>query len=118
MSPKPSSPFGSTRALENELDEFLDIVSDAGLVFKAGVSAYLDKQLDLFVPFGFFARELARDRRESIDTSARSTTLAIVVPAIPYSVMTSMVASIIFCRCQAFFASRPFGLGMKARLSI
>ena len=46
-----------------------------------------------------------------METSARSTTLAIVVPAIPWLLITSMVASIIFCRFQALMASRPTGLG-------
>jgi hypothetical protein len=46
MESKRSSLFGSTRALENELDEFLDAVSEAGLIFQKGVSAFLTRQDD------------------------------------------------------------------------
>ncbi len=51
-----------------------------------------------------------------MDTFARSTTLATVVPAIPYWLITSIVASIIFCRFQALMASRPEGLGIEFML--
>ena len=48
MSSKRTSIFGSTRTLENELDEFLDAVSEAGLIFQAGISAYLARKEEQF----------------------------------------------------------------------
>ncbi len=35
--------FGRTRALENQIDEFLDKLSEAGLVFKRAIKLYLKK---------------------------------------------------------------------------
>ena len=43
MSPKLLSPFGTTRALEGQIDEFLDKVSEGGLVFRRGLQAYLEQ---------------------------------------------------------------------------
>jgi len=42
MSPKSFSPFGTTRELERQIDEFLDKISEGGLVFQRGLEAYLD----------------------------------------------------------------------------
>ncbi len=38
---KPSSLFGRTRVLEGQIDEFLDKVVEAGLIFKSAVDTYL-----------------------------------------------------------------------------
>jgi predicted phosphate transport protein (TIGR00153 family) len=40
---KVTSLFGRTRALENQVDEFLDKVSEAGLVFSRAVRVYLEE---------------------------------------------------------------------------
>ena len=40
---KVTSLFGRTRALENQVDEFLDKVSEAGLIFSRAVRLYLDE---------------------------------------------------------------------------
>ena len=48
MPAKTSSLFGSTQALENTINEFLDTISQGALLFQAGVSAYLAKQDDAF----------------------------------------------------------------------
>ena len=37
------SPFGRTKALENEIDSFLDKLSESGLLFKRAVQIYLDE---------------------------------------------------------------------------
>jgi hypothetical protein len=34
--------FGRTRALEIQVDEFLDIVSEAGIIFQRAVKGYLE----------------------------------------------------------------------------
>jgi predicted phosphate transport protein (TIGR00153 family) len=39
-------PFGRTKAIEDQIDEFLDKVSEAGMVFELGVDAYLDCGVD------------------------------------------------------------------------
>ena len=48
MVSKRSSFFGSTRALEQELDEFLDAISQGALLFQKGVSAYVSGQEAMF----------------------------------------------------------------------
>lgn len=47
MSPKSLSPFGTTRALVGQIDEFLDKVSEGGLVFQRGLNAYLEQSLNV-----------------------------------------------------------------------
>ncbi len=47
MSLKSFSPFGTTRELEGQIDEFLDKVSEGGLVFRAGLDGYLDEKWDV-----------------------------------------------------------------------
>ena len=42
----PLSLFGKTKALEAEIDEFLDKVSEGGIVFEEGVTAYVDHGVD------------------------------------------------------------------------
>ena len=42
MSLRSFSPFGTTRELEGQIDEFLDKVSEGGLVFRSGLGAYLE----------------------------------------------------------------------------
>ena len=39
---KSASLFGETKKLEREIDEFVDIVSEVGLVFKSIVPTYLN----------------------------------------------------------------------------
>jgi predicted phosphate transport protein (TIGR00153 family) len=39
-------PFGKTKAIEGQIDEFLDKVSEAGMVFELGVDSYLDCGMD------------------------------------------------------------------------
>ena len=39
---KSTSLFGETKKLEREIDEFVDIVSEVGLVFKSIVPTYLN----------------------------------------------------------------------------
>jgi predicted phosphate transport protein (TIGR00153 family) len=39
-------PFGRTKAIEDQINEFLDRVSEAGLVFEMGVDCYLDCGVD------------------------------------------------------------------------
>ena len=39
---KSASLFGDTKKLEREIDEFVDIVSEVGLVFKSIVPTYLN----------------------------------------------------------------------------
>ena len=39
---KSSSLFGDTKKLEREIDEFVDILSEVGLVFKSIVPTYLN----------------------------------------------------------------------------
>ena len=48
MTSKRASLFGSTRILENELDEFMDAVSDGALVFQSSISVYLNQQYEEF----------------------------------------------------------------------
>jgi len=36
-------PFGRTKAIERQIDEFLDIVSEAGIVFEQGVALFIDR---------------------------------------------------------------------------
>lgn len=48
MASRLSSLFGSTRYIENELNEFLDAISQGALVFQAGVAAYLAGQDEQF----------------------------------------------------------------------
>lgn len=38
--------FGKTRALESQIDEFLDKVSEGGMVFEQGVASYIDNGVD------------------------------------------------------------------------
>ena len=45
MALKSFSPFGSTRDLEGQIDEFLDKVSEGGLVYRRGLGAYLEGDL-------------------------------------------------------------------------
>lgn len=66
---KVTSLFGRTRALENQIDEFLDKVSEAGLVFSRAVRVYLEEgacaEFDAFM-----TQESAIEGRE--DTLRRS----------------------------------------------
>ena len=39
---KTESLFGQTKQLEREIDQFVDILSEVGLLFKSIVSAYLN----------------------------------------------------------------------------
>ena len=48
MVAKRSPFFSSTRVLEQELDEFLDAISQGALLFQKGVTAYLTGQEALF----------------------------------------------------------------------
>ena len=60
---KVSHLFGSTRALENQIDEFLDKVSEAGIVFARGCRLYLrEGACDEFD--GFLKQEEAIENRE------------------------------------------------------
>lgn len=56
MLSKRSSLFGFTRALEGMIDQFLDSISEGGLVFQAGVSAYLASKDE---PFADKVRQLS-----------------------------------------------------------
>ena len=40
---KPSALFGRTRELENQIDEFLDNIAEAGLIFQRAIKIYLKK---------------------------------------------------------------------------
>lgn len=40
--------FKKTRILENQIDEFLDAVSQGGIVFKQGINDYLDGRTEYF----------------------------------------------------------------------
>jgi uncharacterized protein Yka (UPF0111/DUF47 family) len=42
MAAMKTSPFVRTKAIENQINEFLDKVSEAGLVFEMGVKAYME----------------------------------------------------------------------------
>ena len=66
---KVTSLFGRTRALENQVDEFLDKVSEAGLVFGRAVRVYLDQGACAEFE-AFMAQETAIEERE--DTLRRS----------------------------------------------
>lgn len=46
MAPKRLMPFGRTKAIERQIDEFLDIVSEAGIVFEQGVVLFVDRPDD------------------------------------------------------------------------
>jgi len=35
--------------IENQIDEFLDLVSESGLIFKAALAAYLKRDTDTFL---------------------------------------------------------------------
>ena len=43
MPGKRLTPFGRTKAIESQLDEFMDIVSEAGMVFERFVTTYLEE---------------------------------------------------------------------------
>ncbi len=43
MASKSFSPFGTTRVLEGQIDEFLDKVSEGGLLFQRGLTAYMEQ---------------------------------------------------------------------------
>ncbi len=45
MSLKSFSPFGTTRELEGQIDEFLNKISEGGLSFRGGLAAYLEGRL-------------------------------------------------------------------------
>ena len=66
---KVTSLFGRTRALENQVDEFLDKVSEAGLVFGRAVRVYLDEGACAEFE-AFMAQETTIEERE--DTLRRS----------------------------------------------
>jgi uncharacterized protein len=52
--------FQSSKIIESQIDEFLDVVAEGGLVFKEGVNAYLDGDRE-----DFEARIQAIDKLES-----------------------------------------------------
>ena len=47
MPPKRLRPFGRTKAIERMIDEFLDIVSEAGIVFEQGIALCVDRPEDV-----------------------------------------------------------------------
>jgi len=52
--------FRSSKKIENQIDEFLDVVAEGGLVFQEGVKAYLEGDTE-----DFEARIVAIDKLES-----------------------------------------------------
>ncbi len=46
MASKKLTPFGTMKAIERQIDEFLDIVSEAGIVFEQGVMLFVDRPSD------------------------------------------------------------------------
>lgn len=46
MSTSPFALLGKTRGIEHRIDEFLDILSEAGMVFEQGVCGYFDHGVD------------------------------------------------------------------------
>ena len=46
MAAMKTSPFVRTKAIENQINEFLDKISEAGLVFEMGFRSYLECGMD------------------------------------------------------------------------
>ena len=64
--------FGRTRALENKVDEFLDIVSEAGIIFQRAVKGYIEngpgEEFDASVVHIANIESKADDLRRTIET--------------------------------------------------
>lgn len=66
------SPFGRTRALQDQIDEFLDAVSEGGILFQRGLRACLERRLEVAEQKLMQLTELehhADDLRRSIETT-------------------------------------------------
>lgn len=71
--------FGRTRALEAQIDEFLDKVSEAGLVFSRAMKVYLErgkgKDYEAFLEHGTTVEHRGDDLRRGIETELYAQTL-------------------------------------------
>lgn len=71
--------FGRTRALESQIDEFLDKVSEAGLVFSRAMKRYLehgtDDEFDVFLKQVAQVEHRGDDLRRTIETELYAQTL-------------------------------------------
>jgi predicted phosphate transport protein (TIGR00153 family) len=71
--------FGRTRALESQIDEFLDKVSEAGLVFSRAMKVYLDQgacpDFEGFLEHGTRVEHRGDDLRRTIETALYAQTL-------------------------------------------
>lgn len=71
--------FGRTRALESQIDEFLDKVSEAGLVFGRAMKLYLEQgpceEYDAFLEQGTHVEHRGDDLRRTIETELYAQTL-------------------------------------------
>jgi hypothetical protein len=70
--------FKKTKGLENEIDEYLDLVMKGGLIFKLGIKCYLDKQTEAFEGHLKELRKLeerADDLRRSVEIRLYTRTL-------------------------------------------
>ena len=76
---KVTSLFGRTRALENQVDEFLDKVSEAGLVFSRAVRVYLEDgacaEFDAFLTRESNIEQRADSLRRNIELELYARTL-------------------------------------------
>lgn len=81
--------FGRTRALENKVDDFLDIVSEAGVIFQRAVKGYIEKgpgkDFDSSLEHIASIESKADNLRRSIETELTEQTL---IPDLRADVMT------------------------------
>lgn len=68
----------STKKLETQIDEYLDLVIKGGLIFKLGIKCYLDHQIDTFENYLSELRKIegkADDLRRNIEIKLYTRTL-------------------------------------------
>jgi len=86
---KPVSLFGGTKSLERRIDEFLDKVTEAGLIFSRAVNLYLDKgpceEFEAFLQQGAEVEQRGDVLRRDIETRLYEQTL---IPELRGDVLT------------------------------
>jgi len=86
---KPLSLFGGTKSLERRIDEFLDKVTEAGLIFSRAVNLYLDKgpceEFEAFLQQGAEVEQRGDVLRRDIETRLYEQTL---IPELRGDVLT------------------------------
>ena len=110
---KPSLPFGRTRELENQIDEFLDYIAEAGMIFQRAIKLYLksgaNEEFEEAVAKVDEIESRADVLRRTVQTRLYEQTLIPDLRADVYSLMEDMdwMINVYQANCYRFSVEQP-----------